>query len=53
MKIVAQREVTRVERFPGRGILREGQSVMCGSKTEGYSGGDGVSKGFFQQRCYL
>lgn len=28
MKIVAQREVTRVERFSGRGILREGQSCV-------------------------
>ena len=28
MKIVVQREVTRVERFPGQGILREGQSCV-------------------------
>ena len=28
MKIVAQREVTRVERYLGQGILKEGQSCV-------------------------
>lgn len=45
MKIVAQREVTRVERFPGQGILREGQSCVE-AKLRGTVVGMGCQKVF-------
>lgn len=51
MKIVAQREVTRVERFSGRGILREGQSCVE-ARLRGRVVGVGCQK-VFSSRGYL